>query len=299
MSHLETHVSLARLANGVALVHLVATSWPNTKSRFWSNKNLNFEAKIKLWGFSISLNWNFWVSQWDSRGIEKIDFGFLKMDSKILNPKFEIEIMVLGCEILIFGEQFSNRNFGKMEIPKFQNLAELLSHFVFVFNFSMKFLIFRVYISIYTIFLNFRLPVRNFLLQVHAWWRKWMWLVSLSLESDRNYFNQLRRLKVQILIAIWNKIVKWRMIFKIKLAKKLIDQKKKWKNFKIKIKFFKLFFWKTYRRDGLGNEFGLNVCLLDQHHPSRAYFFFRLYIRYHRKLFIMKKMSIDLCHCDI
>ena len=24
---------------------------PNTKSRFWSKKNLNFEAKIKIWGF--------------------------------------------------------------------------------------------------------------------------------------------------------------------------------------------------------------------------------------------------------
>ena len=32
---------------------------PNTKSRFWSKKKLNFEAKIKIWGFSTSTISNF------------------------------------------------------------------------------------------------------------------------------------------------------------------------------------------------------------------------------------------------
>ena len=36
---------------------------PNTKSRFWSKKNLNFKAKIKILGFSATLNSNFGISK--------------------------------------------------------------------------------------------------------------------------------------------------------------------------------------------------------------------------------------------
>ena len=50
---------------------------PNTKSRFWSKKNnLNFEAKIKIWGFSTSLNSNFGVPNRNSIGVGENDFDF-------------------------------------------------------------------------------------------------------------------------------------------------------------------------------------------------------------------------------
>ena len=60
------------------------------------------------------------------------------MDSKILNPKFEIEIIVLACEILIFGGQSSNRNFGKIEISKFGRT--LVPFRLQIFDFSRSFL---------------------------------------------------------------------------------------------------------------------------------------------------------------
>ena len=45
---------------------------------------------------------NFEVPRQDSRGIVKTDLEFLKMDFMMPNPKFAIEIMVLGCEISNF-----------------------------------------------------------------------------------------------------------------------------------------------------------------------------------------------------
>ena len=52
------------------------------------------------------------------------------MDFRNLNSKFEIEIMVLECEILILANNFL---IEILEKQKFQNLAEHLSHFVFQF----------------------------------------------------------------------------------------------------------------------------------------------------------------------
>ena len=49
---------------------------PNTKSRFWSKKNLNFEAKIKILGFWMLAISNFGVSNRNSRGIREMDFDF-------------------------------------------------------------------------------------------------------------------------------------------------------------------------------------------------------------------------------
>ena len=63
--------------------------------------------------------------------MEEIDLGFLKKDFMMPNPKFEIEIMVLGCEILILVEIFRIEIFEK---SKFQILAEFLSQFVFQFS---------------------------------------------------------------------------------------------------------------------------------------------------------------------
>ena len=64
----------------------------NAKSRFWSKRNLNFETKMKIWGFSTTAISNFGVSKQDSRGIGESDFGFWKIDFWIENLKFKIEI---------------------------------------------------------------------------------------------------------------------------------------------------------------------------------------------------------------
>jgi len=61
-------------------------------------------------------------------GFRENDFGILKMDFMMPNPKFEIEIMVLGCEILILDDIFRIEFFEK---SKFQILAEFLSNFDF------------------------------------------------------------------------------------------------------------------------------------------------------------------------
>ena len=66
---------------------------PNTKSRFWSKKNWNFEAKIRIWGFSTSAISNFWVPNRNSKGIREIDFDF----------DFVVKFRVQGLEIWVLG----------------------------------------------------------------------------------------------------------------------------------------------------------------------------------------------------
>ena len=75
---------------------------------------------------------NFEIPRQDSRGIVKPDFGVLKMDFKIPNPKFVMEIMASDPRILILEKNFRNEILKKSNIPI---LAELLSHFVFQFYF--------------------------------------------------------------------------------------------------------------------------------------------------------------------
>ena len=75
------------------------------------------------------------------------------MDFMMPNPKFEIEIMVLKCEILILDDIFRIEIFEK---SKCQILAEFLSHLVLQFSKFRRNLLFLG--SIYTIFLKFRLP---------------------------------------------------------------------------------------------------------------------------------------------
>ena len=71
---------------------------------------------------------NFVVPKRDSGGIRKNGFGFLNNDFRTQNLKFDVKIMVLGHQILILANNFRNEICEK---SKFQNLAELLSHFVF------------------------------------------------------------------------------------------------------------------------------------------------------------------------
>ena len=66
---------------------------PNTKSRFWSKKNLIFEAKIKIWGFWMLAISNFGVSNRNSKGIGKNDFEF----------DFVVKFRVQGLGILVLG----------------------------------------------------------------------------------------------------------------------------------------------------------------------------------------------------
>ena len=77
-----------------------STRWscrPNTKSRFWSKKNLNFETKIKILGFSTSLISSLMVSKSYSRGIEENDFQNLEIEFQSPKLKIEIEFQVLRC----------------------------------------------------------------------------------------------------------------------------------------------------------------------------------------------------------
>ena len=52
---------------------------PNTKSRFWSKKKLNFEAKIKIWGFSMTAISYFGVPNRNSKGIGENDFQIFEI----------------------------------------------------------------------------------------------------------------------------------------------------------------------------------------------------------------------------
>ena len=101
---------------------------------------------MKIWGFSTSLILNFQAPKQDSREIREIDFGFLKMDFMIPNPKFEIEIMVLGCEILILDDIFRIEIFEKSKC-EISNFGRILVPFRLpIFKISTKFIIFGVYI---------------------------------------------------------------------------------------------------------------------------------------------------------
>ena len=79
---------------------------PNTKSRFWSKKNLNFEAKMKIWGFSTLLNSNLRVSNRNSKGIRESDLQILKIEFWVRKLKIEFEFLVLRCRFLSFGKGF-------------------------------------------------------------------------------------------------------------------------------------------------------------------------------------------------
>ena len=65
MSSLSSSVSPSRFSRGLRVKrktvasHWVAEREPNAKSRFWSKKNLNFVAKIKISGFSMLAISNF------------------------------------------------------------------------------------------------------------------------------------------------------------------------------------------------------------------------------------------------
>ena len=61
---------------------------PNTKSICWSKKNWNCKSKIKIWGFSTSLNANVGVSDRNSIGIKETDFQIFQI--KFLAPQFTI-----------------------------------------------------------------------------------------------------------------------------------------------------------------------------------------------------------------
>jgi len=63
---------------------------PDTKSRLWSKKNLNFETKIKTLGFSTTAIPDFGVSNRNSRGIREIDFAIFKI--KLWAQKIKILI---------------------------------------------------------------------------------------------------------------------------------------------------------------------------------------------------------------
>ena len=58
---------------------------------------MNFETKIKLWGFSISLNSNFGVTKSNSKGIREIEFEIFEIEFLAQEFKIEIEISILGC----------------------------------------------------------------------------------------------------------------------------------------------------------------------------------------------------------
>ena len=151
---------------------------PKTKSRFWSKKNLNFEAKIKILGFSMMAISNFGVSNWNSKGIGKSDFQ--NFEIKFPPPKFKIDIefQVSTCGFLNFGDRFwisiskiQNRNrissfdvpisdFRETKLFKNRNFKFWQSRILHFHPISIKILHFVG--SIYRIFSRISLNTRKF-----------------------------------------------------------------------------------------------------------------------------------------